>query len=197
MVRVLLALWLDRLAHRHILLLLLHHYRLGVRLLRLVTHLLLHLRHLLHQLSWLPEGHSLLNDHFQYISILRVLHLVHHDFRILFSKALFIKPVRHLVEIEAHLLQLLQEHFSLVHKELRNVSLLKAGSHRQLLLKLSSLHLSPRVGSDALLSHPVKHLARKFLKGLFSEETRIVFEFVEGHELDYICFTVLPQARGV
>jgi hypothetical protein len=129
--RVLLALWLDRLAHRHILLLLLllHHYRLGVRLLGLATHLLLHLRHLLHHLGWLPERHSLLNDHFQYISILRVLHLIHHDFRILFSEALLIEPVCHLVQIKAHLLQLLQEHFSLVHKVLRNVSLLKAGTH--------------------------------------------------------------------
>jgi len=81
-----LLLLLDRLSHGHLLLVLaLHHDRLGeLLLLGLAAHLLLRL---LHHLRGLPERHGLLLDHFQYVSVLWVLHLIHNNFRILFAQA--------------------------------------------------------------------------------------------------------------
>ena len=56
------------LAHRHLLLVLLHHHGLTKGLLLLLRHSVVlsrhHLRHLLHHLFRLPEGHSLLDNHF-------------------------------------------------------------------------------------------------------------------------------------
>ena len=134
----------------------------------------------------------------QNVDILRVIEVFDQVVHLHLGQALRLQEVLALVQVEAHVRNLLQEGLLFLEEVLGNGADLRPHRpHRQLLLDLASLLFRPRVRGDALLAHPVEQLSWHLHESLLGEEVRIVLEVVEGNELHDVRSHVLAVSLGV
>ena len=186
-----------------------HHHWLSLRL-----HLLLDLAHhrvahhvhhgvdsALELLGYLAGWHTLrlLRRHhhhlrwLQHVHVARVLNVVEKVTDLHLADALVFKEVLGLVEVEAHLLHLLEEALFLIHEVLGDHAdaLMADWAHGKLLLDKPALFFGPWVGCDVLLAHPVQKLRWHLHQSLLGQEVRVVLEVVERNELDDVSGHIL------
>ena len=162
----------------------------------IVRHLLLLHLHLLH-VRWLLGHHHLL-WRFKYIHVLGIVHVVKKVVHLHFADAALVKEILSSVQVNTHLLGLLQESLLLIHEVLGDHAWLHGvWTHGELLLDKAALLLGTWVRSDIVLAHPTEQLAWDLHQCLFRQQVRIVLEVVKGNELNDIGRHVLAVGGRV
>ena len=139
--------WIHSLIERHLLLLHLH-------LLKVWRHLLL--------------GHHHLLWRFKHVYVVGVVHVVEKVVHLHFADTALIKEVLSRVQVDTHLLSLLQEPLLLIHEVLGDHAWLHGvWAHGELLLDKAALLLSAWVRVDIVLAHPIEQLAWDLHQRLF------------------------------
>lgn len=113
---------------------------------------------------------ELLGGDLKHVDKSRVLHDSHKRVDFGLPKTLLLHEILYLVQIEAHLSDLLHEQLTRVRKVGGDLTrLLSIRPHRELLLDQAALLDSARIGQDGFLAHKVEQLARDFVKYLLRE----------------------------
>lgn len=124
----------------------------------LLLHLLwLHLRGLTARHYWHLSKH---------VDVVRIVHVVHQVVDFSFADSLLLEEVLSCIQVHSHIVDLLQESFSLIHEVLRNWLQVLGGAHRKLVADHGTLSFRSRMRINVMLTHPVEKLAWKFIQGL-------------------------------
>lgn len=191
---------MNKLLVHHARLLLLHHNRVS---LRWHGHLMLHLLHLLllgglGLRPWIVIVHDGLLHLLlrlwhakKWVHVLRIHQVIFDNIIVHRRHTELLNPTLTLEEVEALVLQILQESLLLLTPKVNLLLLLRvAGTHALLLLKLlgegAFLSLSSRIRPYIASTEVVKHLAWNFLQSLLGQRHGVIGKLSERHELDNI-----------
>ena len=98
-----------------------------------------------------------LHSWLEYVHVAWIVDLINYIARLHLANSTLAEPVLALVEVVAHLLELLQEAFLLLNKVARNRSLcLSSRTHSHLLLNAAALLFAARIRCDVMFAHKVQ-----------------------------------------